>query len=43
MNITLHILKIILLFIILPFEISRGSKKRAYQKIKKIMISAKLL
>jgi hypothetical protein len=40
---TLQILKIIQLFIILPFEISKGSKRRAHQKIKKIMISANLL
>jgi hypothetical protein len=40
---TFQILKNIQLFIILPFEISKGSKKRAYQKIKKIMISANLL
>jgi hypothetical protein len=38
-----QILKIIQLFILLPFEISRGSKKRAYIRIKKIMISANLL
>ena len=38
-----QILKIIQLFILLPFEISRGSKKRAYVRIKKTMISANLL
>mgnify|MGYP006981144492 FL=1 len=38
-----QILKIIQLFILLPFEISRGSKKRAYIRIKKTMISANLL
>jgi hypothetical protein len=40
---TFQILKIIQLFIFLPFEISKGSKRRAHQKIKKIMISANLL
>jgi hypothetical protein len=40
---TFQILKIIQLFIFLPFEISKGSKRRAYQKIKKMMISANLL
>ena len=38
-----QILKIILLFIFLPFEISNGSKKRAYMKIKKIMAAENLL
>ncbi len=38
-----QILKIIQLFIFLPFEISKGSKKRAYMRIKKMMISANLL
>ena len=38
-----QILKIIQLFILLPFEISRGFKKRAYIRIKKTMISANLL
>ncbi len=36
-------LKIIQLFIFLPFEISNGSKKRAYIRIKRMMISANLL
>jgi hypothetical protein len=40
---TLKILKILQLFIFLPFEISKGSKKRAYIRIKKMMISANLL
>tara|TARA_B110000046_G_scaffold185611_1_gene228087 strand:+ start:6924 stop:7127 length:204 start_codon:yes stop_codon:yes gene_type:complete len=40
---TLKMLKIIQLFIFLPFEISNGSKKRAYIRIKKMMISANLL
>ena len=31
------------LFILLPFEISKGSKKRASIRIKKMMIAAKLL
>ena len=39
----LQILKIIQLFIFLPFEISKGSKRRAYMRIKKLMISANLL
>ena len=39
----LQILKIIQLLILLPFEISNGSKKRAYMRIKKIMIAANLL
>jgi hypothetical protein len=34
----LKILKIIYLFILLPFEISRGAKKRAYLKIKEELI-----
>lgn len=40
---TLQVLKIIQLFVLLPFEISKGSKKRTQQRIKKIMISANLL
>jgi hypothetical protein len=40
---SLQILKIIQLFIFLPFEISKGSKRRAYMRIKKMMISANLL
>jgi len=39
----LQILKIILLFIFLPFEISKGSKRKAYLRIKKMMIAANLL
>ncbi|KGL59418.1 MULTISPECIES: hypothetical protein [unclassified Polaribacter] len=39
----LQILKIIQLLIFLPFEISKGSKRRAYMRIKKRMISANLL
>ncbi|PQJ75797.1 hypothetical protein BTO13_11435 [Polaribacter gangjinensis] len=39
----LQILKIIQLFIFLPFEISNGSKRRAYIRIKKMMIAANLL
>ena len=38
-----QILKIILLFILLPFQIARGSKKRAYVRIKEMMIAANLL
>jgi hypothetical protein len=37
------ILKIPLLLILLPFEISKGSKKRAYMRIKKTMHAANLL
>jgi branched-subunit amino acid transport protein AzlD len=39
----LQLLKIVQLFIFLPFEIFKGSKKRAYMRIKKKMISANLL
>ncbi len=39
----LQILKIILLFIFLPFEISKGSKRKAYVRIKKMIIAANLL
>ncbi|WP_262712862.1 hypothetical protein [Polaribacter sp. IC073] len=39
----LQLLKIIQLFLFLPFEISRGSKRRAYLRIKKMMIAANLL
>jgi hypothetical protein len=39
----LQILKIIQLFILLPFDITKGSKKKAYMKIKKMMIAANLL
>jgi len=39
----LQLLKIIFLFIFLPFEILKGSKKKAYIRIKKKMISANLL
>jgi hypothetical protein len=38
-----QILKIFQLFILLPFEITKGSKKKAYMKIKKTMIAANLL
>jgi len=37
-----QIVKIIQLLILLPFHISRGSKKRAYVQIKKTMIAANL-
>ncbi|WP_262913996.1 hypothetical protein [Polaribacter sargassicola] len=40
---TLQLLKIVQLFILLPFEISKGSKKRAYMQIKKVMVAANLL
>ncbi|MEE9408153.1 MAG: hypothetical protein V3V28_08770 [Polaribacter sp.] len=39
----LQLLKIVQLFIFLPFEISKGSKKRAYLRIKKMMVAANLL
>jgi hypothetical protein len=39
----LQIGKLILLFIELPFQISNGHKKRAYRKIKELMVSANLL
>jgi len=38
-----QIFKIFRLLILLPFEISKGSKKRAYRKIKMLMITANLL
>jgi hypothetical protein len=43
MKIILNILKIVLLFVFLPFEISKGSKRRVYIKIKKIMTDTNLL
>jgi hypothetical protein len=39
----LQFLKIVQLFILLPFEVSKGSKKRAYMRIKKMMIAANFL
>lgn len=39
----LQILKIIMVSISLPFEISKGSKRRTQQRIKKMMIAANLL
>ena len=36
-------LKIIQLFIFLPFEISKASKKRAYVRIKKMINSTNVL
>jgi len=39
----LQVLKIVQLFIFLPHEISKGSKKRACMRIKEMMISANLL
>jgi hypothetical protein len=38
-----QIIKIILLFMLIPFELSKGSKKRAYVRIKKLMVAANLL
>lgn len=38
-----QLLKIALLFVLIPFEISKGSKKRAYIRIKKMMIAANIL
>mgnify|MGYP007114251389 FL=1 len=37
MKIILQVLKIILLFVFSPFEISKGAKRRLFIKIKKIM------
>jgi hypothetical protein len=37
MKIILNVLKIILLFVFSPFEISKGSKRRLFIKIKKII------
>jgi hypothetical protein len=42
MKIILQVLKIILLFVFLPFEISKGSKRRGFVKIKKIMTDTNL-
>lgn len=39
----LQILKIIMVSISLPFEISKASKRRTQQRIKKMMIAANLL
>lgn len=39
----LHILQLIKLIVFLPFEVLRGSKKRAYKRIKKTMLAANLL
>lgn len=39
----LQILKIIQLLAVLPFSIVNGSKKKAYHKIKRMMIAANLL
>ncbi len=39
----LSLLKVIQHLIILPFSISKGSKKREYRKIKHLMIRANLL
>ncbi|MDX6747414.1 hypothetical protein SHK09_11470 [Polaribacter sp. PL03] len=39
----LRLLKIVQLFVLLPFEISNGSKRRAYMRIKKMMIAANIL
>lgn len=40
----LQLLKIVQLVIFLPFEIaSTGSKKRAYRRIKKMLVNANLL
>jgi hypothetical protein len=42
MKIILNILKIILLFVFSPFEISKGSKRRLFIKIKKIITDTNL-
>lgn len=39
----LQLLKIVQLFIFLPYETSKGAKKRASIRIKKLMIAANLL
>ena len=39
---TIQILKVIQLFLFLPFSVENGSKKKYYQLIKKAMIDAKL-
>jgi hypothetical protein len=39
----LQILKIFVVVLTLPFEISKGSKRKTQQKIKKMMIAANLL
>jgi len=39
----IEILKIITLFILLPFQIVKGSKKKSYMRIKKKMLAANLL
>lgn len=43
MNIILNVLKIILLFVFLPFEISKGAKRRLFIKIKKIMTDTEFI
>jgi hypothetical protein len=40
---TLQVLRIIVLFILLPIEISKGTKKRAYMNIKRKMVAANML
>ncbi len=39
----LQVLKIIQLLIVLPFSIMNGSKKKAYHRIKRMMIAANML
>jgi len=39
----LQLLKIVQLFVLLPYQIYKGSKKRAYMKIKQTMVAANLL
>ncbi|WP_262894640.1 hypothetical protein [Polaribacter sp. BAL334] len=39
----LQILKIIQLYILLPFEITNGSRRRAHLRIRRLMIAANLL
>lgn len=39
----LQILELLWLLILLPFQLSNGHKKRAYQKIKRVMMAANLL
>jgi len=40
---TMQIIKIIQLFLMLPFQIANGSKKKAYVRIKKMLLAANLL
>jgi hypothetical protein len=39
----LQIIKLMQLFVLLPIQIAKGSKKRAYLRIKELMVAANLL